>query len=85
MSVLLLFILLSELFEGVDVQNFVHDLSVVLYDMRRKGFDVLLPDMIKHFANGRVHHVVPSVVFDQGIDDWCEQVALHDVPKEKIF
>lgn len=35
--------------------------------------------MLEHFAYGRVHHVVPSIVLDQSVDYGRKKVSFDDV------
>ena len=40
--------------------------------------------MFKHFTDGRIHHVVSSIVFHQSVYDGCKEVAFNDVPIIKL-
>ena len=35
---------------------------------------------VKHLANGRVHHVIATVVLYQGINDRGKKVSFNNVP-----
>ncbi len=84
MSVLLLLIFLPKSLERVDIEHFVDNVSKVFDNVRGQGLDVLAADVLKEFADGRVHHVVPSIVFHQGVDHWRKEIALDYVSVVKL-